>query len=143
MLEVRRQLRELHDETVQCLLAYGRDSDDDCDPDFDWPYETFFRFDPEWSQQEIARELTWEQWHRLLADDWDYAEFGETRHSEWEIAIGSAGHTGTIYTFFEYVLPEASYRAKDFWSLERWCTACGVSLIDAKELIKCEQVLAI
>lgn len=143
MLAVRRQLKDAHDETLRCLLAHGRDFDDDYDMDFDWPYETFFRFDPNWESQDIACELTWAQWHRLLAEDWDYADFDETRGSEWEIAISSVGRNGTIYTFFEYVEPEASYRAADFWSLERWCAACAVSLAEAQGLLERGVLLAI
>lgn len=143
MLEVRRQLRELHDETVQCLLTYGRDSDDDCDPEFDWPYETFFRFDPEWSQQDIAQGLTWEQWLRLMVDESDIDQFQGTEHLEWELAISATSRSGRIYTFYEYVMPEGVFNANEFWSLERWCKACDVEPQAAKAVLAKESSLAI
>lgn len=146
MLWVRESLHRRHEEALRTLRKYGPDNADDRGG-VEWPYETFFRFEQEWQRQGIACKLTWRQWYRVLldwADEWDFEEFDETQGDEWEMAVGLSDGTPEIVVFIEYVEPvEASFTQDEFWSLQRWCKACGVKLAEAQRIVDEEPWLAV
>ena len=146
MLWVREALHQEYAEALGTLRKFGPDDAGDRG-DLDWPYETFFRFEHDWQGQKTACQLTWRQWYRVLldwAEEWDFDEFDETQHDEWEMAVGLSDGAPEIVVFVDYVEPvEAFFTPDEFWSLQRWCKACGVKLTDAQRIVDEQPWLAV
>lgn len=137
MLKVRHRLHWEYKETLDsCIDLPPEDGDDD----FGWPYESFFRFEYDWSRQPVARELTWVQWlHVMVGDSVD--DYVDDPNEEWEMSVHWSGDDAAVYTSFDCVLPEAEFDPDEFWSLERWCWACDVKLTDAEAaLTRCPEL---